>query len=94
LDSKKVQDELEKLGIYVNRNAIPNDSRPPYNPSGIRLGAPAITSRGFGKKEATLTANLVAQVINNIYNQKRKSSVKKEVKHLVKIFPIYENFQW
>jgi len=94
LDSKKVQDELEKLGIYVNRNTIPNDSRPPYNPSGIRLGTPAITSCGFGEKEGALTANLVAQVIKNIDNQKIKLSVKKEVKNLVKKFPIYQDFVW
>ena len=89
LDSKKAQEELEKSGIYVNRNTIPNDSRPPYNPSGIRLGSPAITSRGFGETEAKLAANLVAQVIKNIDNQKRKSSVKAEVKRLVKKFPVY-----
>jgi len=89
LDSKKAQEELEKSGIYVNRNTIPNDSRPPYNPSGIRLGSPAITSRGFGETEAKLAANLVAQVIKNIDNQKRKLSVKAEVKRLVKKFPVY-----
>ena len=89
LDSKKAQDELEELGIYVNRNAIPNDSRPPYNPSGIRLGTPAITSRGFGEKEAVMAANLVAQVIKNINNQKIKLSVKAEAQRLVKKFPVY-----
>lgn len=89
LDSKKVQEELEKLGIYVNRNTIPNDARPPYNPSGIRLGSPAITTRGFKEKEAALAAKLVAQVIKNIDNQKIKLSVKAQVQRLVKKFPVY-----
>ena len=89
LDSKKAQEELEKLGIFVNRNTIPNDARPPYNPSGIRLGTPAITSRGFGEKEAVMAANLVAQVIKNINNQKIKLSVKAEAQRLVKKFPVY-----
>ena len=91
-DSKKLQDELDKLGLYVNRNSIPNDPRPPYNPSGIRLGSPAITTRRFGEKEAALAANLVARLIKNIDDQKIKEEVKKEVQKLVKKFPIYEDF--
>lgn len=94
LDSRRLQDELANLGIYVNRNAIPNDPRPPFNPSGIRLGSPAITTRGFGEKETALTANLVARVIKNIDNQKIKEEVKKEVQKLVKKFPIYKDFVW
>ncbi len=94
LDSRWIQDELDKLGIYVNRNAIPNDPRPPYNPSGIRVGSPAITTRGFKEKEAALVANLVAQLIKNPDSQKIKSEIKSEVKKLVKKFPIYEDFRW
>jgi len=94
LDGKRAQDELEKLGIFVNRNAIPFDSKPPFNPSGIRLGSPAITSRGFKEKEAALAANLVAQLIKNIDNKKIKEGIRKEVEKLTKRFPIYEDFQW
>jgi glycine hydroxymethyltransferase len=94
LDSRSIQDELDKLGIYVNRNAIPNDPRPPYNPSGIRVGSPAITTRGFKEKGAALVANLVAQLIKNPDNQKIKSEIKSGVKKLVKKFPIYEDFRW
>lgn len=94
LESKRIQDELDKVGIYVNRNAIPFDKRPPYNPSGIRLGSPAITSRGLKEKESRETVRLIVSLIKNINNQKVKNQIKREVKKIVKKFPIYEDFQW
>ncbi|MDP2967536.1 MAG: serine hydroxymethyltransferase [bacterium] len=71
--SKKIQDELDKVGIYVNRNAIPFDKRPPYNPSGIRLGSPAITSRGLKEKECRYIVRLIVKLIKNINNQEIKN---------------------
>ncbi len=100
LESRFIQDELDKLGIYVNRNAIPNDSRSPFNPSGIRVGSPAITTRGFREAEAALIANLVARLIKNpclsgrqAEDRKLKTEIKNEVKKLAKKFPIYKNFR-
>jgi len=92
--SKKIQDELDKVGIYVNRNAIPFDKQPPYNPSGIRLGSPAITTRGFKEKQSREAARLIVEMIENIDNQKIKNQIARQVKQLVKKFPIYEDFQW
>ena len=92
--SKKIQDELDKAGIFVNRNAIPFDKRPPYDPSGIRLGSPAITSRGLKEKECRDIARLIVRLIKNINNKKIKNEIKKEVKNMVKKFPVYEDFQW
>jgi glycine hydroxymethyltransferase len=94
LDSKKIQDELDKVGIYVNRNAIPFDKRPPYNPSGIRLGSPAVTSRGLKGKDCRRVVRLIVKLIENINNQKVKNQIKKEVGKIVKKFPVYEDFQW
>lgn len=98
LSSKRIQDELDKAGIYVNRNTIPFDKRPPYNPSGIRLGSPAITSRGIGEKESREIVRLIVGLIKNINSQKTKGQinarVKKEVRKITKKFPIYANFQW
>jgi len=94
VESKKIQDELDKVGIYVNRNAIPFDKRPPYNPSGIRLGSPAITTRGFKEEECRQVVRLIAKLITNINNPIIKNQIKKETKKLLKKFPIYEDFKW
>ena len=94
LKSKKIQDELDGVGIYVNRNAIPFDKRPPYNPSGIRLGSPAITTRGLKEKECRKIVGLIVKLIKNIGNGAVKNQIRKEVKKILKKFPIYEDFQW
>jgi len=93
-DTKKIQEELDKLGISVNRNAIPFDPKPPFNPSGIRLGSPAITTRGFKEKEARLVAGLVAKFVKNPDDSKIKAEIRKETAKLVKKFPIYREFRW
>lgn len=92
--SKLIQDELDKVGIYVNRNAIPFDKRPAYNPSGIRLGSPAITTMGLKEKECRQVVKLIAALIKNIDSQKIKIETKKQVKRLIKKFPVYRDFQW
>ncbi|MBU3901140.1 serine hydroxymethyltransferase [Patescibacteria group bacterium] len=94
LESRKVQDELDKLGIYVNRNAIPNDPKPPFNPSGIRLGSPAITTRGLKEEDAAQVAKLVVSLIKNFEDKKTKAGIKKEVQKLAKKFPVYKNFKF
>lgn len=92
-ESKKIQDELDKVGIYVNRNAIPFDKRPPYNPSGIRLGSPAITTRGLKEKEAREVVRLIVSMIKNIKNKKIKNQIKKRVKEITRKFPIYTEYE-
>ena len=92
-DSKKIQEELDKLGISVNRNAIPNDPKPPFNPSGIRLGTPAMTTRGLKEKEAKILAGLVAKFIKAPANPKIKLEIKSQVQKLAKKFPIYKEIK-
>ncbi|KKS65302.1 MAG: Serine hydroxymethyltransferase [Parcubacteria group bacterium GW2011_GWC1_43_12] len=92
-DSKKIQEELDKLGISVNRNAIPNDPKPPFNPSGIRLGTPAITTRGLKEKETKILAGLVAKFIKAPANPKIKLEIKSQVQKLAKKFPIYKEIK-
>ncbi len=94
LESRQVQNELESLGLYVNCNTIPGDLRSPFNPSGLRLGSPAITTRGLKEKEVRLVAGLVAKFLKKATDEKIKEEIKKEVSRLVKEFPIYENFKY
>jgi glycine hydroxymethyltransferase len=91
--SKTIQDELDKAGIYVNRNTVPFDKRSPYNPSGIRLGSPAVTSRGLKEKECRQLVRLIVEFLKNIDNQKVKNKIKGEVKKIVKKFPVYDELR-
>lgn len=90
VSARQVQEELEKVGIFTNRNAIPYDSRPPYDPSGLRVGTPAITTRGFGDKESQAVARLLALIIKNLGDKKVAEEVRREVKKLARKFPVYE----
>ncbi len=79
---------LEAAGIIVNKNAIPFDSRPPRVTSGIRLGTPAMTTRGFGKEEMKLIAGLIVKVISNVDSPQVLDEVKQEVAQLCRRFPV------
>ena len=94
LSSKSVQLELENVCIYVNRNTIPFDKKSPFDPSGIRIGSPSITTRGMGEKESRNIVGLIVRLIKNFHNQDIKGSIKKEVIDICEKFPIYENLNW
>lgn len=80
---KEFSIKLEKAGIIVNYNSIPGDPNPPNNPSGIRLGTPAVTTRGMGVKEMML----IADFINRVYLGDSVDKINKEVKSLCRKFP-------
>jgi len=94
LSGKEVEKLLEEIGIYINRNTIPFDLNPPFKPSGIRLGTPALTSRGMKEKEMELIGNLIAKIIFNPKSEKIKKEAKSLVIKLTKNFPIkdYDKF--
>lgn len=79
---------LESAGIIINRNAVPFDTRPPLITSGIRLGTPAVTSRGFGSEEMKRIAGLICRVINSIGSQDDIKRVRDEVGQLCRGFPV------
>jgi glycine hydroxymethyltransferase len=85
VSGKRAQELLEKAGIVVNKNTIPYDPRPPYDPSGIRLGTPAITTRGIKEKEMKKIAFWINEVISKPQSVPK---IKNEVKKLCKKFPI------
>jgi glycine hydroxymethyltransferase len=80
---------LDKAGITVNKNAIPFDQNPPMVASGIRVGTPAVTSRGMREAEMDLVAEYMARVLASPEDETVLSAVKTEVKQLCKKFPLY-----
>jgi len=77
--------------ITVNKNAVPNDPQSPFVTSGIRIGTPAITTRGFKEREAQLLANWIADILDDINNLTLQQKIKDQVIALCKKFPVYEN---
>jgi len=90
LSGKEAQEALDKAGITVNKNMIPDDPRSPMDPSGIRLGTPALTSRGMREKEMKIIAGWIDQVIINRQNDKKLAEIKKQVVKMTKKFPLYK----
>lgn len=80
---------LGNAGITVNKNTVPGETRSPFVTSGIRIGSPALTSRGMKEKEFEFIANKIADVLDDINNTVLQSSVKKELKELAQKFVIY-----
>lgn len=88
LVGKEAENILDKVGISVSRSTIPNDPNPPMNPSGIRLGTPAITTRGMKEEEIKQIANCINQTIQNKNNEEKLNIIKNQVKELCLNFPI------
>jgi len=86
---KEAQSALEAANITANRNAIPFDQNPPFNPSGMRFGSPAVTTRGFREAEIRQVAGLIARVLENITDDQVRTEVRREVKSLTDRFPLY-----
>ena len=85
---KESEEALGRASIIVNRNPIPFDPRPPYITSGIRLGTPAVTTRGFRKEEMKHIASLIFKVITSIGNPEIENQVSQEVHQLCSHFPV------
>ena len=86
---KQAEKALDKAGITVNKNMIPDDPRKPMDPSGIRLGTPALTTRGMKEQEMEVIADMIEKVLTNHENEEILAEVGREVVELTKKFPLY-----
>jgi len=89
LTGKKAQETLDKAHITLNKNAVPFDDKSPFVTSGIRIGVPAITTRGFKEKDMETVVDLVDRVLMKIDDEKTIKSVSEEVKKWMNQFPLY-----
>ena len=88
ITGRDAESALEMVGIVANKNAIPFDTKPPRVTSGLRLGTPAITSRGFEEEETKQVARLIVDTLTNIGNESAKKRISEEVKALTSKFPV------
>jgi glycine hydroxymethyltransferase len=89
VSGKEAEVALDVAGITVNKNMIPDDTRSPFDPSGVRIGVQAITSRGMKEKEIKKIVSWIDQIIMNHADKKKLAAVKKEVTKFCKRYPIY-----
>jgi glycine hydroxymethyltransferase len=86
---KEAEKALDDAYITANKNAIPFDTNPPLNPSGIRLGSPAVTTRGFGENEMKEVGRLIAMVLNDVKSEQARAEARNGVAALTEKFPLY-----
>lgn len=86
---KEAEQALDRAHITVNKNAIPFDTNPPMNPSGIRLGSPAVTTRGFGEAEMREVGAMISEVLNHAGDEAAIAAVAKRVQAMADRFPLY-----
>ncbi len=86
---KEAEKALDLAQITVNKNGIPFDVNPPLNPSGIRLGSPAVTTRGFREPEMREVAALIGEILRDVHNEAAIAAVKRRVDLLTERFPLY-----
>ncbi len=89
IGGKEAETALDEVKITCNKNMIPYDKRSPFNPSGIRLGTPAVTSRGFGVSEMKVVGECISKVLKNIDSDSIKKKVHDDIQELVRDFQIY-----
>lgn len=88
IDGREAQDVLDAIGLTANCNAIPNDTLPPFRPSGLRLGTPAVTTRGLKEDDMETLAEWMKRAIQKRNSQKELVELKKEVTEFAKNFPL------
>jgi glycine hydroxymethyltransferase len=89
LDGRQAEDRLDEIGITVNRNAVPNDPRPPMVTSGLRIGTPALATRGFGPEEFREVADIIAAALRPQLSDDDLTTLRQRVTRLADAFPLY-----
>ncbi|MFF2041708.1 serine hydroxymethyltransferase [Kitasatospora sp. NPDC058170] len=91
LDGQQAEDRLHEVGITVNRNAIPNDPRPPMVTSGLRIGTPALATRGFQAEDFREVADVIAEALKPAFDETVAAALKARVSALAAKYPLYPN---
>ena len=89
---RQLQTAMDKAGITLNRNSVPFDEARPFNPSGLRLGTPAVTTRGMGEDEMRVIARCIARVLGDYKDKAALEKTRQEIVDLVSDFPLYPDF--
>ncbi|MFI9156894.1 serine hydroxymethyltransferase [Kitasatospora aureofaciens] len=91
LDGQQAEDRLHEVGITVNRNAVPNDPRPPMVTSGLRIGTPALATRGFEAEDFREVADIIAEALKPAFDETVAAALKARVTALAEKYPLYPN---
>ncbi|MFJ7245261.1 serine hydroxymethyltransferase [Kitasatospora sp. NPDC098652] len=91
LDGQQAEDRLHEVGITVNRNAVPNDPRPPMVTSGLRIGTPALATRGFVAEDFREVADVIAEALKPAFDETVAAALKARVTALAEKYPLYPN---
>ena len=89
ITGKDVEETLGRANITLNKNAVPNDPQSRFVTSGLRIGTPAVTTRGFKEDEVSLVASWICDILKDLENESETNRVKSEVKNLCEKFPVY-----
>ena len=89
-DGGEVEKVLDKVGISVSKSLVPNDLRPAFAPSGLRIGTPAMTTRGMSESDARIVAHLIDRAINQRSNSAELAVLRDEVREFAQRFPLPE----
>jgi glycine hydroxymethyltransferase len=89
ITGKQLEEALGRVEITVNKNTVPKEKRSPFVTSGVRIGTPAITSRGLGPNDMETLGDLIASVVKNIDNQAELDKIRRGVLALADRFPLY-----
>ena len=94
LSGKKAEIALDSVGIYTNKNMVPYDQRKPMDPSGLRVGTAALTTRGFTENEMTQIGEMISHILHNPSKEDILSGVRSKIKEMTRAHPLYEGWTY